>query len=190
MKKRGLKGVPIFRRLILLAARRDRALLQRARQDYALSVMTGFGNFLQSWGVVERIADTLIAGYFPHAVDKIRQNGLPSSLGDKVKFLIVMANDERLSPDLKPKFKHWASEIGRLSHFRHLVVHGFFSKVGPLVWEGQMLTLKGSDPTFVRKRFTNEQLNEEFRKIGLLSRDMAEWINPRLFGAEWKNHIS
>lgn len=139
---------------------------------------------MMSWGLIERQINTLICQYHHIAPDKLRRRGLPSQLGKKIDYLVAIGNDERLPNHLRSAIKGWVPAINRLRSHRDLIVHGNLSQVGrSFRWRAQLLTLRGQEPTFEDRYFTNDELQEKAREIAVLSHAMAEVLTPFLLGS-------
>ncbi len=166
---------------------RHLATLRKQRDDanwtYVQSVLASIGSLMMSWGLIERQINTLICQYHHIASDKLRTRGLPSSLGEKIAYLVVIGNDERMPSVLRSAIKEWVPAIGRLRSHRDWIVHGNLSQVGRTFrWRAQLLTLRGHEPAFEDRYFTNDELQERMREIGALSHAMAIVLTPILLG--------
>src|SRR3546814_13030891 len=103
-----------------------------------------------TWGFIERQIGTLICNHFPHAPEKLRKNGLPSTLEQKIKYLVEIAKDERMPEQLRLEVREWVSELHRLRLHRHLIAHGtlFQRNTFSVRWYVHELTLPGDRPEF------------------------------------------
>jgi hypothetical protein len=164
---------------------RHLATVRKERSDanwaYVHSVLSSIGTLMMSWGLIERQINTLICQYHYIAPEKLRRKGLPSSLGEKINYLVAIAKDERLPISLRSSIQEWIPAIGRLRSHRDWIVHGNLAQVGrSLRWRAQLLTLRGDEPAFEDRYFTNDELQAKVREIGVLSHQMAEVLTPIL----------
>jgi hypothetical protein len=154
-------------------------------------VIAGLGQTVQHWSFIERQLNTLVCNYHPYAPDRLRKNGLPSSLGEKIRYLVQVSKDERLPAELTQSIRSWVPDLDRLRKHRDWIVHGNLSQVGrSLRWKAQLLTLKGGGPVLEDRIFENDDLNERQREIFELSHRMAVVLNPIFFGENWRDGIA
>ena len=181
--QRFARRCPGLRFLAIKYVTKARAERRDANWKYVHSVLASVGNLISSWGFIERQINTLIAGHYPHADERLRRDGLPSSLTSKIKYLHAMSKDERLPADMRSSLSEWIPEIGRLKRHRDLVVHGNFAQIGmEMRWRAQLLTLKAREPHFEEHILSHEDLQQKATEIHQLSHKMASVLNPLLFG--------
>src|SRR3546814_2097644 len=157
-----------MRWLALKHLQQKRKERQDAHWSYVQSVLVGVGNLMGTWGFIERQIGTLICNHFPHAPEKLRKNGLPSTLEQKIKYLVEIAKDERMPEQLRLEIREWVSELHRLRLHRHLIAHGtlFQRNTFSVRWYVHELTLRGDRPEFPAHSFKDKDLRTKQNDIG------------------------
>jgi hypothetical protein len=136
--------------LALKHAKKIREAQRIAQWQYVQSVLVGVGNLMFTWSGIERQINTLICAYHHDAPEKLRARGLPSNIGEKVKYLVEVGRDERLPSQLRRAISGWVPELNRLCRHRHLIAHGmvFQRNRNSTEWYVQELVLKGDMPVY------------------------------------------
>jgi hypothetical protein len=174
----------VVRYAVLLDRKADRKRLSESTRAYEQSIMSNIGNYISTWAGIERMLNTFIVQYHPHADEKTRKRPLPTTLGEKISYLSTVSKDERLTLEFRQKVKGWITELGEQTEYRHMMIHGLGIKSRSYykpIWTFQKLTLKGTSPTIDEQKYTNEEMLEALKRIGALSMSVAEVLTPILF---------
>ena len=184
-----LRKSKLLRRAGLSDLKRTRVRKKSIRDQYEISILSGVGTLIFVWGSIERQLNSLICFYHPHSSDRLRDNGLPDSLKQKIQYLVEIGNDPRVPDQTKLKIKEWIPKLGRLRNHRHLVVHGmmFQKNIGSMQWFAHRLKMNAGWPVVEEVELDANELMDKLGEIGELSHDMAETLNPVFFGLHWRD---
>ena len=146
--------------------------------------MTSIGVYVNTWAGIERMLNTFIVQYHEFANGKLKENGFPSTLNEKIGYLATVSKDTRLPVDFRSSVSSWVERLGQQRDYRHMLIHGlgvrrlsYFEQE----WTFQKLTLKGSKAKLDFKKFSSEELLQAMRNSGDLSHEIAQVLNPILF---------
>ncbi|MEH6756341.1 MAG: hypothetical protein V7676_02380 [Parasphingorhabdus sp.] len=181
--QRALRKIGPLRRLVLFDLKRARKSRADAMWLYEQSVLANIGLYITIWAGIERMLNTFIQQYHPHANQNLKEK-LPSDLGAKIKYLATVAKDQRLPFEVSNSILHWVTELGEQRDYRHLIVHGFGVRKKRYTdheWTFQNLVLKGNEAILVEKTFGNDELNQRLDRASELSQNISRILTPILF---------
>ena len=185
--QRFLRRSKLLRFLALTHLKKVRTKQADIAWQYTQSVLSGVGTLIFIWAGVERMLNTLICSYHPHAPTKLKARPLPSDLHSKIKYLVEIRKDSRLPEELRDKIADWIPRLGRLSEHRHRVVHGLMFQRNrySTEWYAQQTTMKEGSPEIHEFKLGNDDLIAKQREVHELASEMAETLNPIFFGEDW-----
>jgi hypothetical protein len=155
-----------------------------ARWAYEHSILASVGLFVTIWAGIERMLNTFIVNYHPHAAGNLGSGSLPVALNQKITYLASVAKDERLPEDFRSTIKAWVEELGRQRTHRHLLIHGVSFKLrkhAGLMWEFQKLELRGAKFELTTTVLSNDEIQAGVKRASDLSQSIAQVLNPLLF---------
>jgi len=182
--QRQLRRSKLLRRLMLLDLKSTRKKLADAVWAHEHSILTNLGLYVTLWAGIERMLNTFIVNYHEHASEKLKRNGFPSTLKQKITYLASVSQDTRLPDGFRLAVKEWVQEIGQQRDYRHMLVHGVGSRRRSYFrheWTYQKLTIAGDQADLEEKVFTNDDLQANLRRAAELSSSIASILNPLLF---------
>ncbi len=185
--QRMLRKSKTLRWMALVDLKRARERQRKVQDDYTRGILSGVGTLIFIWSGIERQLNSLICFYHPHSSPKMQSKPLPDNLNQKILYLVEIGADQRIPGHIRDKIAEWVPKLGRLRNHRHLLVHGmmFQKNRNSTKWFAHELKMQAGWPAVEEIELSSDDLDAKLREISDLSCDMAETLNPILFGPDW-----